>query len=88
MKTYHTFTTLPDPAVYQPRGFAHWMSCPSGGYVCVLDSGAEPEATWTSLPHLLDGSTGAGLKDFGCLPTHTMFQTARKLGVVSKFFKP
>ena len=87
MKTYHTFTTPPDPT-YRPRGWAHWIRCPSGGYVCALDTGAEPDPTWTPLPDLLDHTTGAGLKDYGCLPTDTMFQASMKLSVVNKFFTP
>lgn len=55
--------------------------------MCVLDSGAEPAPEWTPLPHLLDSATGAGLKDYGCLPTDTMFQTAKKLAVVNRFFR-
>ena len=88
MKTYYTFTTPPDLASYHPRGHYHWMTCPSGGYVCVLDSGAEPYADWTALPHLLDHTTGAGLKDHGCAPSDTMFQAAKKLAAVNRFFHP
>ena len=88
MKTYYTFKTPPDLAKYHPRGHYHWMSLPSGGYVCVLDSGAEPHPDWTPLPHLLDHATGAGLKDHGCVPTDTMFQTAKKLAVVNPHFHP
>ena len=87
MKEYFTFTTPPAPT-FKPRGWAHWMSLPSGGYVCALDSGADPAPEWTPLPHLLDSATGAGLKDYGCLPTDTMFKAARKLAVVNKFFMP
>ena len=88
MKTYHTFTTAPDLTKYHPRGHYHWMSLPSGGYVCVLDSGADPYSDWVPLPHLLDHATGAGLKDHGCSSTDTMFQTASKLAKVNKFFFP
>ena len=88
MKTYHTFTKPPDLAKYHPRGHYHWMSLPSGGYVCVLDSGAEPYSDWTPLPHLLDHTKGAGLTDFGCASTDTMFQAAKKLAVVNPHFHP
>ena len=88
MKTYHTFTKPPDLAKYHPRGHYHWMSLPSGGYVCVLDSGAEPHPDWTPLPHLLDHATGAGLKDHGCAATDTMFQAARKLAALNPCFHP
>ena len=88
MKTYHTFTTPPDVTTYHPRGHYHWMSLPSGGYVCVLDSGAEPHPDWTPLPHLLDHTKGAGVTDFGCAATDTMFQAAKKLAAVNRHFHP
>jgi hypothetical protein len=88
MKRYFTFTTPPDVTAYHPNGRYHWMSLASGGYVCVLDSGSEPAPSWTELPHLLDSSRGAGLTDFGCLPTDTMFQTAQKLSAVNRYFRP
>ena len=88
MKTYYTFTAPPDLSKYHPRGHYHWMSLPSGGYVCVLDSGAEPHPDWTALPHLLDHATGAGLKDHGCSPSDTMFQVAAKLVKVNPRFRP
>jgi len=88
VKSYHTFKTPPDPATYRPRGFYHWMSLTAGGYVCVLDSGAKPHGTWTPLPHLLDSTAAAGLTDYGCLATDTMFQAARKLAQANPFFEP
>ena len=89
MKTYHTFTTPPDVTKYHPRGHYHWVKAPSGIYICVLDSGAVPEASWTPLPHLLEHATAAGLTDFGCVATDTMFQAATKLGKnVHRFFHP
>lgn len=88
MKTYYTFTTPPDLTTYHPRGHYHWMSCPSGGYVCVLDSGADPHPSWTALPELLDHTKGAGLTDFGCVATDTMFQAAKKLSKANPLFRP
>ena len=88
LKTYYTFSAPPDLNTYHPRGHYHWMELPSGGYVCVLDSGAEPAPGWAALPHLLDHIAGAGLKDFGCVPTDTMFQAAKKLAVANRFFHP
>lgn len=88
MKTYYTCATTPDVTKYHPRGHYHCMTLPSGGWVCVLDSGAEPAPEWTPLPHLLDHTTGAGLKDFGCSPNDTMFQAAKKLAAVNRFFHP
>ncbi len=88
MKTYYTFTKPPDVTKYHPRGHYHWMSLPSGGYVCVLHSGAEPHPDWRPLPHLLDSATGAGIQDHGCATSDTMFQAATKLAIANPHFRP
>lgn len=90
MKRYYTFQTPPDVTTYRPRGSYHWMSLPkAGGYLCVvMDEETDPHPDWAELPHLLDGATAAALKDFGCLPTDTMFQAAKKLAAVNRFFRP
>lgn len=88
LKTYYTFSAPPDLNTYHPRGHYHWMNLPSGGYVCVLDSGAEPAPGWGALPHLLDHTTGAGLTDYGCVASDTMFHAARKLARAHPRFAP
>ena len=88
MKSYYTCSALPDVTRYHPRGHYHCMTLPSGGYVCVLDSGAEPAPEWVPLPHLLDHETPARLTDHGCLATDTMFQAARKLAAANPRFAP
>ncbi len=89
MKRYFTFATPPDPATYHPRSFYHWVALPSGGHICVMmDGEADAHSTWTELPHLLDATSGAGLTDFGCVATDTMFQAAKKLAKVNRFFHP
>lgn len=88
MKRYFRFQTPPERNAYRPRGLFYWLRLPSGGCLGVLtEEGGHTLPGWVALPGLLT-MTGAGLCDFGCQPSDTMYQAAVKLGKVNENFHP
>lgn len=88
MKRYFKFESAPPRNAYRPRGAFVWMSLPSGGCIGVLEEeGAERPLEWSTYPALTE-TTPAGIQDFGCLLTDTMYQAAVKLGRVHEAFYP
>lgn len=89
MKRYFLFQCAPARNAYRPRGMFHWMTLPTaGGCIGVLtEEGARVPADWRPLPSLLS-TTAAGLRDYGCQPSDTIYQAAVKISHTHPEFSP
>lgn len=88
MKRYFLFDKPPERNSYRPRGQFYWMTLPCGRCIGVLtEEGGYVPLDWFPLPQLTN-STAAGLREFGCLPSDTMYQAAVKLSHINEHFHP